>query len=131
MDAISKYEHVPNRHEMIHDPMMLEIIRRSQSAAPDSHTATLCDWIFLGCYNGFRKSKWCNDHHTTFARIKDPLWSGPDAVSFIAEDFSFFTRAGVRLSNIATLSLDQVSYSTILHPQQKNNNNFQSITYGK
>ena len=100
---------------MIHDPMMLEIIQCSQSAAPYSHTTALCDWIFLGRYYGFCKSMWCNDHHTTFAWIEDPLWSGPDAVSFIAEDFSFFTRAGVRLSNIASLFLDQGSYSTILH----------------
>jgi hypothetical protein len=83
-DVVQKYEHVPDRRDMIHDPMMLKIIQHSQSATPDSHTAALCDWIFLGRYNGFRKSKWCNDHHTNYAKIEDPLWSGPDAVSFIA-----------------------------------------------
>ena len=116
---------------MIHDPMMIEIIRHSRSDAPDSHTAALCDWIFLGRYNGFHKSEWCNNHHTTYSRIEDPLWSGPDAVSFIAEDFAFFTFAGIKLSNIAVLSIGKVGYSTILHRRQKNNNNFQTITYGK
>ena len=82
---------------MIHDPMMLKIIQHSQSATPDSHTAALCDWIFLGRYNGFRKSEWCNDQHTNYAKIEDPLSSGPDAVSFIAKDFSFFSPEGVRL----------------------------------
>ena len=47
-DAVRKYEHVPDRREMIHDPMMLKIIQRLQSATPDSHAAALCDWIFLG-----------------------------------------------------------------------------------
>ena len=35
------------------------------------------------------------------------------------------------ISNIATLSLDQVGYRTILHCGQQNNDNFQSNTYGK
>ena len=116
-DAVRKYENVPNRRKMIHNPMMLKIIRRSQTAAPDSHTAAICDWVFLGCYNGFRKSEWCNNHHTNYSWIEDPLWFGPDVLSFIAEDFSFFTSAGVRLSLSATLSLNQVGYSTILHRQ--------------
>ena len=94
-DAIRKYKHVPNRRKVIHDPMMLEIIQYSQSAPPDGHTAALCDWIFLDCYYGFCKSKWCNDHHTNYAKLEDPLWSGPNAVSFITEDFSFFTPEGV------------------------------------
>jgi len=56
-DAVRKYERVPNRREMIHDPMMTAIIGRAQSAAPDSLTAALCDWIFLGRYTGCRKSE--------------------------------------------------------------------------
>ena len=130
-DAVRKYERVPNRREMIHDPMMTAIIGRAQSASPDSLPAALCDWIFLGRYTGCRKSEWCNDHHTTYSRIEDPLWSGPDAVSFIAEDFSFYDNDGIRLHDVSTLSLDQVSYSTILHRCQKNNDNYQTITYGK
>ena len=130
-DAVRKYEKVPNRREMIHDPMMTEIISRSQAAPDNSLTAALCDWIFLGRYNGFRKSEWCNDHHTKFARIEDPLWSGPDAVAFILEDFSFLTPSGAQLSNIPDLTYDQVGYCSILHRRQKNNDNFQTITYGK
>jgi hypothetical protein len=130
-DAVRKYEKVPNRREMIHDPMMAEIISRSTSSSPDSLQTALCDWIFLGRYNGFRKSEWCNDHRTKYARIEDPLWSGPDAVSFILEDFSFFSPTGVQLSDIPSLTLDQVGYSKLLHRRQKNNDNFQAITYGK
>jgi hypothetical protein len=52
MDAVYKYEHVPHRREMIHDPMMLEIISRSNPAPRNGYTAALCDWIFLGQYNG-------------------------------------------------------------------------------
>jgi len=130
-DAVRKYKKVPNRREMIHDPMMSEIISRSTQTSPDSLQTALCDWIFLGGYNGFRKSEWCNDHHTKYACIEDPLWSGPDAVSFILEDFSFFSPLGVQLSDIPTLTLDRVGYSTLLHRRQKNNDNYQAITYGK
>jgi hypothetical protein len=130
-DAVRKYEHVPNRRKMIHDPMMTVMIGHDRSDAPDSLTATLCDWTFLGRYTGFCKSEWCNDHHTTYSRIEDPLWSGLDVVSFIPEDFSFFNCDGVRFANVSTLSLDQVGYSTILHRRQKNSNNYQTITYGK
>jgi hypothetical protein len=94
-DVVRKYEKVPDRREMIHDPMMREIISRSTQCPPNSLQTALCDWIFLGRYNGFHKSKWCNDHRTKYARIEDPLWSGPDAVSFILEDFSFFSPTGV------------------------------------
>jgi len=130
-DAVRKYEKVPNRREMIHDPMITEIITRTQTAPADSLTAAMGDWIFLGRYNGFRKSEWCNDHHTKFARIEDPLWTGPDAVSFLLEDFSFFSPSGIKLTNVPTLTIDQVGYSAILHRRQKNNDNFQTITYGK
>jgi len=64
-DVVHKYRHLPNRHEMIHDPMMSKIISHSQVAPQDSLLAALCEWIFLGRYNGFHKSEWCNDHHTT------------------------------------------------------------------
>ena len=96
----------------------------------DSHTAALCDWIFLRRYNGFWKSEWCNNHHTKYACIEDPLWSGPDAILFIAKDFSFFSPAGIKLSDIPNLSINQVGYSTILHCRQKNKDNFQTIPYG-
>jgi hypothetical protein len=35
------------------------------------------------------------------------------------------------LSDIPSLTLDQVGYSKLLHRRQKNNDNFQAITYGK
>jgi hypothetical protein len=104
---------------MIHDPMITEIITRTQKAPVDSLTTALGDWIFLSRYNGFRKSEWCNDHHTKYARIKDPLWTGPDAVAFILEDFSFFSPSGVKLTDVPALPLDQVGYSTILNRRQK------------
>ncbi|KAL3779516.1 hypothetical protein HJC23_011152 [Cyclotella cryptica] len=64
------------------------------------------------------KSEWCNDHHTTYSKIKDPLWSGPDAVSFIAEDFSFYDADGIRLHAVSALSLDQgkCTSNTVLCP---------------
>jgi hypothetical protein len=40
-DAVRKYERVPDCREMIHDPMMSEIISRSQAATLDSLTAAL------------------------------------------------------------------------------------------
>ena len=56
---------------------------------------------------------------------------GPDAVSFILEDFSFFSPAGIKLTDVPALTLAQIGYSTILHRHQKNNDNFQTLTYGK
>ena len=111
MDAVWKYEQVPDWCKMIHDPMLVEIISGSQAAPPDSHTAALCDWIFLGGYNGFHKSKWCNNHHTKFACIEDPLLLGPDSISFIDQDFSFFSPMGIQLTNIPNLTWDQAHCS--------------------
>ena len=63
-DPVRKYEKVPNRREMIHDLMLTEVITWTRKAPQDSLTAAMGDWIFLGRYNGFRKSEWCNDHPT-------------------------------------------------------------------
>ena len=130
-DAVRKYEQVPHRREMIHDPMMREIMSRHTRALPNSLDSALCDWIFLGRYSGFRKSKWCNDHPFTFLTIEDPLWLGPNAVSFIAEDFTFYGPTGILLSDVANLTIDDIGYGKILHRRQKNNDNYQSISYGK
>jgi hypothetical protein len=88
MDTVRKYEHVPDRREMMHDPMMAAIISRSKLAPLDSHTATLCDWIFLGRDQGFERVNGATITTQNYTRIEDPLWSGPNVVSFIAEDFS-------------------------------------------
>ena len=130
-DAIKKYKAVPDRGEMIHNSMYAHIIKHSSLSPLDSLTSAMADWLFLGCKNGFCKIEWCNNHHFEYSRIEDPLWSGPNMVPFIAEDMSFFSPAGVQLTNMASVLIDDIGYIRLLHRRQKNNDNYQHITYGR
>ena len=72
-DAVKKCKAVPDRSEMIHNIMYTHIIKHSSLIPLDSLPSAMADWLFLGRYNAFLKSEWCNDHHFKYSRIEDPL----------------------------------------------------------
>jgi hypothetical protein len=60
LDAVQKYEKVPNRKEMIHDQMyhhMLRLYKKYVQTDPDSLITSLCEWMCLGRYVGFRREE--------------------------------------------------------------------------
>ena len=141
LKAVKKYEIVPNRREMIHDNMYHELTRLYKQAcksSPDSQVAALCDWLFLGRHTGFRKSEWCHDSSTTWATITDPEWGDrPNSVALILQDITFQTADGTvvtiphsmaRKLRPGELPLG-IRYMRIRIRKQKNNNNYEVITY--
>ena len=140
-DAVRKYEKVPNRREMIHDAMyehMLVLYRRFHMKDPDCLLVSLCEWLFFGRYTGFRREEWCNEKPSEYTRITDPLWEGNDTRSVAIEDLTFFDAKG------APFRVDKPLWRKPLHQlppdiafvelcirKQKNNDNFQKITYSR
>ena len=129
-NAIRKYEVVPKRKEMISDSMFNYIANLASRASPDSLVRSITDWIALGCYTGFRKSEWCNNHHESFDTINDPNWGDrPSALPVIVEDFSFSTATGRRVHNVAAAPNNDITFTTLCFRKQKNNDNGQTLTY--
>jgi DNA-dependent RNA polymerase auxiliary subunit epsilon len=139
-NAVRKYEKVPNRREMIHDSMyhhMISLKNKFCKSHPDCLVVALCDWMFLGRYVGFRKSEWCNDHKTSYAKIDDPEWgTRPNPLSLIKEDIQFFSSSGapVTLTEATLLTRDlpeAIAYVELLIRKQKNNDNYQTLKYSR
>ena len=100
LEAVRKYEKVPNRREMITDSMfanMIDLYKQYQLTAPDSLVVALFEWVSLGRYTGFRSIEWCHDNEHTYSKISDPLWDGPEAEALIMADIIFLTAAGKRV----------------------------------
>jgi S-ribosylhomocysteine lyase LuxS involved in autoinducer biosynthesis len=73
-NAVKKYETVPKCKEMISDSIFHYIANLASRVSGDSLVCRIVDWITLGCYTGFCKSKWCSNNHNSFATINDPKW---------------------------------------------------------
>eukprot|EP00804_Cyclotella_cryptica_P023653 CCRYP_011968-RA/>CCRYP_011968-RA protein AED:0.87 eAED:0.88 QI:0/0/0/1/1/1/2/0/177 len=98
-DADQKWEQVPNRREVIHDAMFHHMLKLLQSSRDDNMDAVATDWLLLGRYTSFCKSKWCQNLPTSFVRITDPLWGDrSDSVAVIVEDFTLKDANGRRLA---------------------------------
>ena len=139
LDAVKKYEKVPDRHEMIHDDMfkhMLTLYKKYYTTDPDSYVVSLCEWIFLGRYTGFRREEWCSEKAHEYTTIDDPLWDGNKVRSIAIEDFTFYN------SNNAPVTItqdmwsrpnstlpDNISFVEVCFRKQKNNDNYQKIIY--
>lgn len=137
-EAVRKYEKVPDRREMIHDAMYLEMVRLYKKylpSDPDCLVVALCEWMFLGRYVGFRKSEWTHKHKTNFEKIDDPEWGDrPAALGLILEDITFYSASGrpvhVTKDMWHTRSLPtNFEYLKLRIRKQKNNDNYQILTY--
>ena len=71
LEAVRKYEKVPNHREMITDNM-IGLYKQYQLTTPDSLVVALFEWISFGRYTGFRSIEWCHDNTDTYSRITDP-----------------------------------------------------------
>jgi hypothetical protein len=76
-------------------------------------------------------SEWCSDNHDRFAATSDPNWGDrPNALPFIADDFSFAFATGRRIRNINAMPDSDITFTCLCFRQQKNNYNGQSLAYG-
>ena len=127
--ALSSYENVPNRREMITDGMMHWLLAESKRRHKDSDLAAIVDWLILGRYAGFRKSEWCQSSQTSFERIEE--WPGQPPLAFIISDITFMDKNKRRIRFNSTTSHDDVFYITIRWRKQKNGENGEEITFAR
>jgi hypothetical protein len=125
---------------MIHDAMFEHIIKlyvKYRKLSPDGLITALCEWFFLGRYTGFRKSEWCHKSKHTWETIQDELWGDrPNCLGLIFEDITFQTEAGANVpitaehwfNPLAPLPAE-IHYMKIRIRKQKNNNNYETLTY--
>jgi len=115
---------------MILDSMFHHIAALSKRASDNSFVQAVVDWITLGCYTGFQKSKWCSNHHDTFAAIDDPNWGHrPKALPIIASDFKFNAESEHQVHNPASSPDHDIAFMLLCFTKQKNNDNGQTLTY--
>ena len=141
LDAVRKFEKVPDRREMIHDAMythMFSQYRTHVSSSPDALVPALIEWLLLARWVGPRKSEWCSDSPTKYKVIDDEYWDGPDALPFIFNDFVFLTADGQKIqitkdmwSNPTATMPSNFAYLVLRVRKQKNNDNYQKLTYAR
>ena len=129
LKALSDYEQVPNRWQMITDEMMHFLRDQAKSASIDSLPRALFDWMVLGRYAGYRRSEWCQTTKTTYERLVD--WPGKPAKAFIKEDFIFLTKTKRRLLGAVSRFRQQAQYVRITWRYQKNGDHGQDITFAR
>ena len=105
----------------------------------DAKTPAIIEWFLLGRWVGPRKSEWCSDSPTEYKRIDDPEWGDrPDALPFIFQDFRFLTFDGREIKiqrhhwqrHTSTLP-PEFAYMELRVRKQKNNDNYQKLTYAR
>ena len=126
--AFKKYDTVPNRRNMITDSMMRWLLRETSKHGKDSSFTAIVDWLILGRYTGYRKSEWCQDTQSSYARIED--WPGRPSLAAILSDFTFYDKneRRIRLTG-AKGELTKIAYVGIRWRHQKNGDNDEVITF--
>lgn len=142
LDAVKKYEEVPRRREMIHDAMYEHLVstyRTRLKVDPDSLVPSLIEWLLLARWVGPRRAEWCSDSPTSWETIDDPEWGDrPNARPFIFDDMVFTTSTGRKITFPKSVWSDphadlpsDVAYLELTFRKQKNNDNYQKLTYGR
>ena len=129
LKAVLKYEAVKKRRSMIHDEMVHYMASEAPSYQEDSMESSLLDWIYLGRYAGYRSIEWCQKTQRTYAKIDHPNWKGPKSYAFIADDFQFFDHNKQHIADIESVTIDDILYFDILYRKQKNDQNYEVISY--
>ena len=129
LHALSSYENVPNRREMITDGMMRWLLNESKRRHEDNELAAIVDWLILGRYTGFRQSEWCQTSQSSFKRIEE--WPGQPPLAFIMSDIIFMDKNKRRINLTSSTSHDDVFYIAIRWRKQKNGENGEEITFAR
>lgn len=140
LDAVRKYQSVPKRREIIHDNMFEHLVAmhtRLSKTNPDALVPATIEWFLLGRWVGPRRSEWCSDSPTNYKTIDDPEWGDrPNALPFIFQDFRFLDSTGKELhitermwrNTNSPLPLE-FTHLELRVRKQKNNDNYQKLTY--
>jgi len=123
--ALASYESMEKRRNMLHDSMMLWMIKQAKYAPKDSMITSIVDWTVLGRYTGFRKSEWCQSTRTKYARIAE--WIGTPAEALIGADIKFLGHNDERLEHNPSFS--DIKTVVITWRKQKNKENGQEIPF--
>lgn len=73
---------------------------------------------------------WCSSHHTTFETIDNSQWGDhTTSLPIILDDFSFMTESQQCTTNIQSIHDDNIVFTILCICKQKNNYNWQKLTY--
>ena len=126
IDALAKYETIPNRKEAITDQMLEHIWLQAEGAHDDSLASAAYDWISWGRYSGPRRQEWCQTRKTKYDRAE---YGAPDeALAFTSSDHLFVGKDG-RPVDPRTSSFDTVDRADVCWRWQKNGDNGEIIKY--
>ena len=126
LDAVKRYESVPNRRDMIYDSMVSHMLQVTAGLQDDCLHSAILDWIILGRYGGFRQSEWCQTSQSIAMTRPSLALPVQEPLAFIPSDFAFFDSAGRPLPDIEDDSVDMVELTWRF---QKNSNNGERIPF--
>ena len=129
--AIQKFEKQPNQRDMVHDEMVYQIEADRNHYSKDSIESALTDWVYLGCFVGFRGIEWCQTTQCCFLEINHSNCDGPKSYAFISEAFIFYTASRIKVSTLTTTTIITIDYVVIRFRKQKNNRNYEIIPVGR
>jgi len=128
IDALSKYEDMPNRKETVTDSMFQYIIDMAKNEPEDSQLAALRDWFIWSRYGGPRRAEWCQTTRTKYQCIPKDEPGEDEPYAFWLNDISARDSKG-RLLNLKQAKLNQIHSMNVKWRYQKNGQNGEEITY--
>lgn len=120
---------MPNRHEPITKAMILHWAKIAKTAHPDSFIAAVYDWMVVGKYAGFWKSKWLQD--AAKYKCSGNYMRNIDGTvkAFVLADFKFRDACNRKIS--VKRKTNSAHQASIWWHFQKNNDNGQTVAYNK
>ena len=123
--ALASYEGMEKRRNMLHDSMMVWMLKQATHAPKDSLVPAIVDWTILGRYTGFRKSEWCQSTRTKYAKIEE--WIGTPAEALIDADINFLGHHDER--HLHNPCFSDIKTVVVTWRKQKNKENGQQIPF--
>ena len=128
INALEKYEDMPDRKESVTDSMFQFIIDLAKNEPPDSQLSALRDWFVWSRYGGPRRAEWCQTAKSKYQRIPEGEDAEGEALAFLLADVCAFDKYGRHL-DMRKAKLSQVDSMSVKWRYQKNGNNGEVITY--
>ena len=123
--ALSKYEKVPDRKEVITDSMFEYIEELASQSDEDSLISSFKDWLTWSRYSGPRRGEWCQKRQKKYEIAEHG--NGNEARAITARDVQFYTKHAREISLDDDFS--NVAYAAVEWRFQKNHDNGEIIKY--
>ena len=111
IDALNKYEKIPDRPEVITDLVFKYISKQASKKNLDSLENSFQDWEVWSRYSGPHRSEWCPKTKTRYEKVEEGTVD--EAQAIIAADIMFYDATG-QLVNPNHETLVQVAYAEVI-----------------